>query len=395
MLQALPTNGAARRRWCLQLALALPLTASPQHAARTHRVGPGEQFRTLHDAVRAAGSGDVIELQPGEYRGDVAVVALPRLTIRGLGRGAVFHADGRHAQGKATLVVRGDVVVENLEFRGSRVPGGNGAGIRFERGRLAVRRCRFFDNEMGILTANEADMELQVLDCEFGAAPRHDGLLHHLLYVGAIGALTVSGSRFSQGWRGHLLKTRAQRNHVLYNRLDDGPSGEASYELEFPNGGHNVVVGNVIAQSVQTQNPDLLSMGAEARGGLHGSLVLAHNTLVNANNDAARFVHVWVDQLAGDTSVQMTNNLFVGPGQLLLPAAYDGGGNRRLDREQLRDAVGGDFRLRPDSPLAGTAVRLPTAFTPRAEFTLPAGTRPLPAGGRLSPGAFSLGGLRK
>ena len=39
---------------------------------------------------------------------------------------------------------------------------------------------------------------------------------------------------------------------------------------------------NLIAQSAQTQNPDLLSMGAEARDGMGGSLVLAHNTLVNA-----------------------------------------------------------------------------------------------------------------
>lgn len=339
MLEPLPPNGGARRRWCLGLAAALPLTARAQDGVRTHRVGPDERFRSLQDAVRAAASGDVIELLPGEYRGDVAVAALPRLTIRGLGSGAVLHADGQHAEGKAILVVRGDVVVENLEFRGARVPAGNGAGIRFEGGRLALRRCRFFDNEMGLLTANGADMALDVVNCEFGAAPRHEGLLHHLLYVGAIGAFSVQGSRFSQGWRGHLLKSRAQRSRVFGNRLDDRPSGEASYELEFPNGGHNVVVGNLIAQSAQTQNPDLLSMGAEARDGLGGSLLLARNTFVNAAGAEARFVHVWTDRLAGDTPVQVTDNVFVGAGQLDLPPAWDGGGNRRLDLDA--------FALRP------------------------------------------------
>ena len=281
--------------------------------------------------MRAAGSGDVIEVQPGEYHGDVAVVALPRLTIRGLGAGAVFHADGEDVEGKAMLVVRGDVLIENLEFRGARVPAGNGAGIRFERGRLAVRRCRFFDNEMGILTANDADMELDVVDCEFGAAPRHEGMLHHLLYVGAIGAFSIRGSRFSGGWRGHLLKSRALRSRVLYNQLDDRPAGEASYELEFPNGGHNVVLGNLIAQSALTQNPDLLSMGAEAHDGMGGSLVLAHNTLVNAAGAQARFVHVWAERLAGETPVHMANNRFVGPGQLDLPPDWDAGGNLRIE----------------------------------------------------------------
>jgi hypothetical protein len=48
----------------------------------------------------------------------------------------VLHADGLHAEGKALVVVRGGrrPRVENIEFRGARVPHGNGAGIRFERG---------------------------------------------------------------------------------------------------------------------------------------------------------------------------------------------------------------------------------------------------------------------
>ena len=57
-------------------------------------------------------------------------------------------------------------------------------------------------------------------------------------------------------------------SRVLNNRFDDRPSGEASYEIDFPNGGDNVVVGNLIAQSARTQNTDLLSMGAEARDGM-------------------------------------------------------------------------------------------------------------------------------
>ena len=331
MSAALLSVGERRRHWRLGLALGLMLPSWALGETRIHRVGPGERFCCLQDAIHAASSGDTVEIHPGEYRGHVAVVDVPQLTIRGLGSGAVLHADGRHAEGKAMLVVRGDVVVENIEFRGARVPEGNGAGIRFERGRLVVRRCRFFDNEMGILTANEANMTLDVVDCEFGAAPRHEGLLHHLLYVGAIGALNIQGSRFSGGWRGHLLKSRAQRNRVHNNRLDDRPAGEASYELEFPNGSHNIVVGNVIAQSARTQNRDLLSMGAEAQGGSAGSLMLMNNTFINAAGGNARFVRVWTERMQGETSVRMVSNKFVGPGQLSLPSAWDGGGNRRLE----------------------------------------------------------------
>ena len=387
--QRLVRQRADRRRWCIGLGLALPVAALASETSRTHRVGEGERFKTLQDALKAARSGDVIEVRPADYRGESAVLDFPRLTIRGLGRGAVFHADGQHAEGKAILVVRGDIVLENLELRGARVPDGNGAGIRFESGRLAVRRCRFFDNEMGILTANEGDMQLEVVDCQFGAAPRHEGALRHLLYVGRIGAFSVSGSRFGQGWRGHLLKSRAQHNRVLYNYLVDGPTGEASYELEFPEGGQNIVVGNVIAQSARSQNPDLLSMGAEARGGARHSLVVAHNTFVNLGDASARFLHLWRERLTGDVQVQAINNLLAGPGQWPVGAAEDGDGNRRVQLEQLRDPLGGDFRLRSESALIGAAVHSSRLYTPTAEFALPAGTRLLVAGTKLTPGAFS------
>ena len=391
MAETTAAASPTRRRWCQVLAALVAHPALADGRQRTLRVGPGEVLGTLRSAVAEAREGDTIELSPGEYRGDVAVVTQPRLTIRGLGAGAVFHADGRDAEGKAILVVRGqDVMVENCEFRGARVPSGNGAGIRFERGRLLVRRCRFFDNEMGLLAANDPSQELAVEDCEFGEAPHHEGLLHHLLYVGAIGAFTLTGSRFGQGWRGHLVKTRALRNRILYNRLDDGLTGEASYELEFPNGGDNLVVGNLIVQSPLSQNPAILSMGAEAHDGMTGSLVLAHNTFVNHGGSEGRFVHLWADRLRGDTPVRMADNLFVGPGQLDLPAAADGGGNHRIGLQALRDAQGGDYRLVPGSPLIGSAVPLPVQETPRAEFTSPAGTRPLPPGLRLSPGALQL-----
>ena len=65
----------------------------------------------------------------------------------------MLSAKGQIAEGKAIWVIRdGDFAIENVAFEGARAPARNGAGIRFERGRLAVRRCRFTDNENGILT---------------------------------------------------------------------------------------------------------------------------------------------------------------------------------------------------------------------------------------------------
>ncbi len=165
--------------------------ASVVERPATMIVGSQEKITTVTEAAKLAKDGDVIEIRPGDYRGQPAVWSQNNLTIRGAGEGPakrpVMVADGKSAEGKAIWIVRGKHMrIENIEFRGARVADANGAGIRFESGDLVVQRCAFFDNEMGILTANRAEMTLEISDSEFGGAPETAGDLHHLLYVGAI-----------------------------------------------------------------------------------------------------------------------------------------------------------------------------------------------------------------
>jgi hypothetical protein len=289
---------------------------------------PANALSTLLDRARP---GDTVVLPTGDLAGAAGVIAVPGLRLTSPGPGAVLHADGRNAEGKAILVVRAPGVrIENIGFRGARVPAGNGAGIRFEAGSLVLDRCSFLDNEMGLLTAGRPDMALAVHHCVFGDAPRHDsGQLHHLLYAGAIGQLVVTHSRFHRGWRGHLLKSRARINRILFNELDDGPDGGAAYELEFPDGGDNLVLGNRIGQGAGTHNPALLSLGAEAdRPGSDAArrshrLDLRRNRFVNRFvGDAERtprFVHLWPDRLPGPLAVEAAANVFEGPGVIGLP----------------------------------------------------------------------------
>ena len=376
---------------------AMPETVAAAATARalapaTMIVGPGERISSLSEAARQARDGEVIEIRPGTYRGQPVVWTQDKLIIRGAGERPVMLADGKSAEGKAIWVVRGGrVLIENVEFRGARVPSLNGAGIRFEKGHLVVRACAFFDNEMGLLTANHADMSLEVVDSEFGDAPHTQGDLHHLLYVGAIARFSLRGSRFANGYLGHLVKSRARENHILYNMLVDGAGGKASYELEFPNGGVAYVIGNTIGQSTGTDNPKMLSFGAEGARWPENALYMAHNTLIN-DFHAGSFVHVWSDKLAGDVEVWLLNNLLVGNGELSRPAQGRFDGNRAVGRGELIEQGGVPSRLTSGSPLRG-AVRPPgeaneVALLPSAEFTFPVGTRSLRVGSRLAPGAF-------
>lgn len=361
-------------------------------APATMVVGSGEKITTLSEAARLARDGEVIEIRPGNYRGQPAIWTQNNLLIRAAGERPVMLADGKSAEGKAIWVVRGGKIrIENIEFRGARVPDGNGAGIRFEKGQLTIHGCRFVDNEMGMLTANSASQTLVVTDSEFGDAPRHAGALHHLLYVGAIGKFTLSGSRFFNGYLGHLVKSRARENHVLYNMLADGAGGRASYELEFPNGGIAYVIGNVIAQSAETDNPSLLAYGAEGPRWLENGLYVAHNTLIN-DKHAGNFLAVWAEKFPAGIDVWAINNLTVGNGNFFRPAQGRFEGNHTALRGELIEYGGLPLRLTNPSPLRGT-VRLPGSvgsvnLLPSAEFTYPVGSRPIRLSNVLSPGAF-------
>ena len=351
----------------------------------------GDGVASLGEAVQRARDGDTILLPSGAYRGDVAVIRQKQLTIRGHGATRpVLIADGRSAEAKAILVVRdGDILIEHVEFRGARVPDGNGAGIRFEKGRLQVRDCAFFDNENGLLTANFEDARLVIEDSVFADAPSHPGALHHLLYVGRIASLKVSGSRFHRGRTGHLLKSRARHTELAYNLLVDGEGGRASYEVDLPNGGDALLLGNVIGQSAHTENRVVVAYGAEGNPWPDSRLRLAHNTLLSDGVQPAWFLRVWRERLPPDTRVQAINNLSVGLGVFALGASGEFEGNFTAPRSMLVAPEALDFALAPDSPLRGRGVQqLGDALRPRAEFRLPVGTRPLAAVPRWTPGAF-------
>jgi hypothetical protein len=364
--------------------------------------------------VQQAADGDVIELQAGHHHGQVAVITQRHLTLRGVGGVAVLHASGQSAEGKATLVVRdGSVLVQHIEFRGSRVPDGNGAGIRFERGHLRVSHCAFFDNQNGILTGNHAGAELVVENSSFGQAPA-GGKLPHLIYVGSIAHFTLLGSHVSGGREGHLVKSRARFNDVRYNFLLDGDTGQAAYELEFPNGGVAHVVGNVIGQSAHTSNPGVVVFGAEgpAAGEAAGqpprehALVLVNNTLINGGARPAWFVRVHEARLQQRVPQQLVNNLFVGlgvadvgwgdlgQGNLVVPALLltepptDSGLTPHNDGKVLWPVQRAAYSLPEDSWLRGMGITPPDGLLPLAEFAPPVGQRALASRKRWSPGAF-------
>jgi hypothetical protein len=85
-----------------------------------------------------------------------------------------------------------------------------------------------------------------------------DGFSHNL-YIGNI-AKFIFRPNYSHGAVvGHLLKSPAAENDIYYNRLSDESIGTASYEIDLPNGGKSVIIGNLIEKGPQAQHSALVS----------------------------------------------------------------------------------------------------------------------------------------
>ncbi len=379
------------RRGLVALCLA---AASVAALAETLLVGPDGSPLSLARALATARDGDTIELLSGDYRNQPVVIDNRRLTLRGLGKRPVVHGSAEPGPQRALWTVRGgDVLVQNIEFRGARAEDASGAGLRQEGGVLTVRDCSFFDNEHGILALNDAEARLRIESTHFGLAPRVEGGLPHLLNVGRIARLDVTGSRFQQGFEGHMIKSRARESFIGYNFLHDGTTGGSSYEIDLPVGGVATVIGNVIGQSPRTQNRVLVAYGSEGSVWERNALYLAHNTLINGMRTPAWFLRVFRDQLPAATEVIAVNNLLVGPGLFWLGAAGYFDGNRPAIPSMLADAETYAFELPPDSIWRGSGIDPRNVrgvdLSPKAEFSWPMGSRPLsPDRGSWSPGAF-------
>ena len=380
---------------CLGMPVSPVAAAGSESERQVLRVGAQRPIKTIAQASRLARNGARIEVDAGTYAGDVAVWTQDGLSLRAVGGRVVLLAAGASAEGKAIWVVRAQgMQVEGFDFRGAAVPGSNGAGIRFERGSLLVRDCSFTNNETGLLTSNDPEAVLEVENSEFAYNQRPDGHNHNL-YVGQIARVTVTGSYFHHAHIGHLLKSRAAVSHILYNRLTDEPGGRASYELEFPNGGVAVVVGNLIEQGPQTENPAIISYGAEGYKWPTNALSLVHNTLVDHLPAGGVPLRVW----PGAVTVRVYNNLLVGPGAIEASGTGEARSNFKATDADFVNAPGLDYRLKADSHLVGQAAEADASATadrlllPTREYVHPQSTRAL--GGRVgNPGAFQ-GTVRK
>lgn len=276
---------------------------------RVLRVGAGKPFAVPSAAAAAAQPGDIVEIDAGTYDSDAATWDQNRLTIRGVGGRAHLRSNGAAVQGKGIWVISGnDAVVENIEFSGAAVPDLNGAGIRADGSNLTICNSYFHDNQEGIL-GGAGDVLIEYSEfAHNGNCIDPSGCAHNIYIDPDAQRFTLRYSYSHHANEGHIVKSRARENFILFNRLMDERDGNASYIIDIPDGGRTLIIGNLIQQGPLAENSTMVAYGAESAANGVLDLYVVNNTFVN-DRGSGTFVDI-----RGGTSGKIVNNIFTGGG---------------------------------------------------------------------------------
>jgi hypothetical protein len=326
-------------RW-LGALLVIGVTWGGVVEAATLSVGPTRTYKVPSQAAAVARDGDTIEIDAGTYA-DVAVWRVNNLTIRGIGGRPHMNATGlRVAADKGIWLIQGqNTTIDNIEFSGARSID-NAAGIRQEGSGVTIRNCYFHDNQNGILGGLDTPGDMIIEYSEFAYNGYGDGQTHNM-YVKVSGKFILRYSYLHHAKIGHNVKSRSHENYILYNRISNDQDGNASYEIDIPEGGLTYVIGNTIQQGLSSDNSNLLAYAQEIGAGANPKqeLYVINNTFVN-DYGAGTFVRT-----TGTPLVKIYNNIFAGPGTVTNAVAEQKNNIVYSTNPPFVNRAGYDYRL--------------------------------------------------
>jgi hypothetical protein len=193
------------------------------------------------------------------------------------------------------------------------VPDGNGAGVRLEKGNLAVEQAWFRDSQQGILSADDPASTVVIDKSTFTRLGTCEGAggCAHSVYFGSYGAVTITRSRFEAGRGGHYVKSRGPRIAVLASSFDDSAGKATNYMIDLPAGATGRIAGNWFVQGRDKENYSaFIAVAAEGRANSSAGLDIEGND--------ARFApgvdrqSAWVADWSGDPLAIGINTLGAG-----------------------------------------------------------------------------------
>jgi hypothetical protein len=284
----------------------------------------GVVFATLSEAILGSAAGDVLRLSPGSYVENFPNITHSLSLISPDGWAYLRNPQPDPPNTRAILNVPGNLnvslTVSGLDISGANndishpasIGGSNGAAILFESGNgaLVIQNSHIHHNQDGILvgavtSASLNGMTVLVTGSEFD----HNGLpasnprygYDHNIYVNGATSFTLTGSYIHDGLGGNEVKSRALSSTITNNRIFD-LQGPASYQIDLPNGGNNLVTGNILEKGVNSPQGRFVSFGTEGTYAgstllLQDNIFINHSTLLG--NAAIALYNATLDPVTG------------------------------------------------------------------------------------------------
>lgn len=345
----------------ITLLLILVLGFNNYSLASTYKVGSTREYKSPNALYLAnvLQDGDTIEIDAETYTGipSLAVWQKNDLLIKGIGGLVKLDADGQSIWSKAIWVLAGNnITVEGIEFFGAKVPDKNGAGIRLDGTGMTVKKCFFHDNENGILTSNPNAGDILIEYSEFANNGYGDGQSHNL-YIGRVNTLTFRFNYSHHTIIGHNIKSRANENYILYNRIMDEESGNSSRLIDLSYGGFSIVMGNLLMQGNNAPNNNMVGYGLEGLLNSSSEFYFVNNTLVNKRVASCRFLDIHQE-----TSIaKISNNIFTGIGEIYTGTVTELTNNlvdSSIINVNFKDELNYEYDLNLNSPAINTGSAL-------------------------------------
>jgi hypothetical protein len=89
---------------------------------------------------------------------------------------------------------------------------------------------------------------------------------------------------------GHELKSRAHVNMIAYNRFSNEATGDASRDIDLPNGGQAYLIGNTIQQGMQAQNSNMVGYGLEGLNNPGAAGIICHQQYARERTEHRQFL---------------------------------------------------------------------------------------------------------
>ncbi len=289
--------------------------------AETYQVGPTRTYTTLQDVTGLLEPGDVVEVDGDHtYPGDVSFTqeGAPdnKITIRGIrinGNRPII-SGGTNTVAFITGSPYSGPGADYYIFESFEVTGGTSRGIYHQADDLTIRDVLVRDcPAQGILGADQGSGSITMEYVEvYGCG---SGTYQHQIYM-ATDEINSPGSVFRMqycyihdGNGGNNVKTRAERNEIYYNWIENAYYHEL--ELIGADGGDggnpnlaredSDVVGNVFRKT--SRNFYITRVGGDGTGETNGRYRFVNNTFISGSSAVFRVFD-------GIESIEMHNNIF-------------------------------------------------------------------------------------